>query len=104
MGNDETALALAGSEESSFDLNQVGVVLREKLWLINALTLIGGALGYAYLRSIPRSYFAKAVIQIDPQEVKVVSFQHDLEAQDFANQEVLDSIVATLKSRAFLAD
>lgn len=103
--SDDTSSALIvlpDEEETSFDPGRVWRIIRGRLWIILALGLIGALAGFAHMWRIPEKYFAQAVIQVDPQEVKVVSFQQDVASRDFANQDVLESLVATMKSRPFL--
>lgn len=97
-------MVLPEEEESSFDPKQIWSVIRAKVWLVLLLGAIGGVGGWAYLRSLPTKYFAQVVLQVDPQEVQVVSFQQNVESRNFANQDVLDSLVATIRSRPFLGE
>lgn len=96
----KSLILMPEAEESSFDPKQTWNVVRSRAWMIILLAVIGGLAGYAYLLSVPLNYYSHAVLQVDPQEVKVVNFQQD---GNFANQDVLDGIVATIKTRPFLS-
>jgi capsular exopolysaccharide synthesis family protein len=51
---------------SSLDLEQIWFVVREKAWLIGLCGLIGIFAGLAYIHHTPLTYYAQAVLEVDP--------------------------------------
>ncbi len=87
--------------EGGLDLRQMGKVLVKKAWLIVLLGLLGAFYGLYFLKHLPQVYSALAVLEVDPVEQKIVSFQ-EAAREDGGAQDMLDSYVATMKSRPFL--
>src|SRR5579862_6909524 len=97
----QNPFAASGLGESSMDFRQIGGVLVKKAWLIVLLGLVGAFGGFYYLKTRPHIYFAQAVLQVAPQENKIVPFPENNQA-DIGEQDMIENYVATLKSRPFL--
>lgn len=88
--------------ESSLDLEQIWFVLREKAWFIALFGLVGFFAGMAYIHHTPLTYSAKAMIQVDPEPIKVVNFDEMQQSKDPIGEEMGQTLLAVFKSRSFV--
>jgi capsular exopolysaccharide synthesis family protein len=89
--------------EDSFDVEQLLFVLREKVWLIAGCCFLGVIAGLAYIHHTPLTYYAQAVIQVDPEPLKVV----DSEVQqptDPISEEMGQTLLALFRNRSFVQE
>lgn len=81
-----------------FDFQEFFHLLREKAWLILTCTLVGLLLGGAYLMNAKKLYSARLVIQVEPQERKVVNIEQ-INRQDLSDRDALKTLETSLASR-----
>lgn len=89
------------SDEGQMDLYGIALAVLEKWWLIFLCAAAGFAIGIAVITHTPKTYRAQAVLQIDPEERKVLSFSED-QGPNLGNQEELQTMIASFRSRGFL--
>ncbi len=94
----------ADSSDGGVDFQQIVKVLLKKAWLIVLLGLVGAFAGLYFLKVKPQFYFAQAVLQVDSVEPRVVNFENGNGEGAQDTQDMVDTYVATLKSRPFLAE
>jgi capsular exopolysaccharide synthesis family protein len=92
---------LAEIGDGGVDFSQFFTVLREHLWLIVLLTIVGGLGGLGYVARMPRTYLATTVLQINNQPLKLLAFEGVQPAAQ-GIPEAADAIVAGVKHRSFL--
>jgi len=76
-------------------------ILREKFWVIAISLLTVGCVTGAYLYRAPKIYAAKAVLQVEQEEQKVINIQ-SVQKEDLQSVEFLKTVEQTLQSRALL--
>jgi capsular exopolysaccharide synthesis family protein len=86
---------------SSLDLDQIWHVIREKAWLIGLCGLLGILGGLAYIHHTPLTYYAQAVLEVDPDPVKVIGYNDVQEAKDPISDEMGQTLLAVFRSRQF---
>jgi capsular exopolysaccharide synthesis family protein len=86
---------------SSLDLDQIWHVIREKAWLIALCGLLGILGGLAYIHHTPLTYYAQAVLEVDPEPVKVIGYNDVQEAKDPISDEMAQTLRAVFTSRQF---
>lgn len=101
-GNHNPADLELDAPERPIDLEQIWFVLREKAWFIALFGLVGIFGGLAYIQHTPLTYSAKAVIQVDPEPVKVVNFDEVQQSKDPIGEEMGQTLLEVFKSRPFL--
>jgi len=86
---------------SSLDIEQIWYVAREKAWLIALCALIGIFGGLAYIHRTPLTYYAQAVIEVDPEPIKVVGYNQAQDTKDPISEEMGQTLLAVFRSRQF---
>jgi len=86
---------------SSLDLDQIWHVIREKAWLIGLCGLLGILGGLAYIKHTPLTFYAQAVLEVDPEPVKVIGYNDVQEAKDPISDEMGQTLLAEFRSRQF---
>ena len=77
-------------------------MLREKAWLITLFGVIGIFAGLAYIHQTPVTYQAQAVLQVDPEQVRVTNFEDVQQTtRDPISDEMGQTLLAVFKSRSF---
>lgn len=94
-------MKLEGTPSSSLDLEQIWFVLREKAWLILLCMLLGIFAGLAYIYRTPLTYQAVAVIEVDPEPVRVIGYNDVPEAKDPISPDMVQTMIAVFHSRQF---
>ena len=90
--------------ERSLDWGEIGHRLREKSWLILLCGLAGLCAMSAYVRKIPEVYRATAILQIDPEEQRVLGFDGGGgQNGEYATESAVATVLEGLRSRALLA-
>ena len=91
--------------ERSLDWGEIGHRVREKSWLVLLCGLAGLCLTSAYTRRIPEVYRATAVLQIDPEEQRVLGFDGGSggpSGGEYATEAAVGTVLESLRSRALL--
>ena len=86
---------------SSLDLDQIWHVIREKAWLIGLCGLLGILGGLAYIHHTPLTYYAQAVLEVDPEPIKVIGYNDVQEEKDPISDEMGQTLLAVFRSRQF---
>jgi uncharacterized protein involved in exopolysaccharide biosynthesis len=86
---------------SSLDLEQIWFVIREKAWLIALFGLLGILGGLAYIHRTPLTYYAQAIMEVDPEPIKVVGYNDIQQQQDPISEEMGQTLLAVFRSRQF---
>ena len=89
------------ASEGGIDFSQFYPLLREHLWLIVLLAIVGGLAGLGYVGRMPRTYLATTVMEINTHPMKLLAFEGVQPAMQ-GTPEVADAVVAGFKNRAFL--
>jgi succinoglycan biosynthesis transport protein ExoP len=86
---------------SSLDLDQIWHVIREKAWHIGLCGLLGILGGLAYIHHTPLTYYAQAVLEVDPDPVKAIGYNDVQEEKDPISDEMVQTVLAVFRSRQF---
>jgi capsular exopolysaccharide synthesis family protein len=89
------------SLDKPLDLQEALYVIIEKAWVIAICFFVGALVGLAQIGRTPSTYRSVCVLQVDPEQRKVVSFQ-DENATDSTNSEGLQTALEGFHSRVFL--
>jgi polysaccharide biosynthesis transport protein len=100
MNTNDLDLRLDVSEKP-FDLEQIWHLIRERAWLIVLFGIIGVIAGLAYIKRTPLTYYSQAVIQVDPEPVRVVNFEEVQRTQDLISEQMGQTLIAVFRSRTF---
>lgn len=87
-------------EEDEFDWRSYLISLREKLWLVILLPMIGGALAYGYLTRAKPQFSSSATLEVEGKQ-RVVDMEQVSET-DWAEKETINTLAATIRSTTFL--
>lgn len=92
-----------GEDESirKFSFLEIVHILREKAWLIIVCIIAGLFIGLGYSARQSKIYRSKAVIEVVAEESNFLKFEEG-RSQDYSNQDALQTIVASFRSRTFL--
>ena len=95
---------LDSAPSSSLDFDQVWYIARDKAWLIILAGLLGILGALAYIHKTPLTYYAQAVIEVDPEPVKVIGYNEDVqETKDPISEDMAQTLKAVFQSREFAA-
>ncbi len=81
-----------------FDFQEIFHVLREKAWIIVTSVIVALLLGGAYIMNATKLYAARAVIQVEQSERKVVNIEQ-VNREDLTDRDALKTLEAALASR-----
>jgi capsular exopolysaccharide synthesis family protein len=84
------------------DFRTLFYTLRERAWLLALCLLLTGFATAAYLARAPRIYAAKAVLQLEQEEQKILKVE-GVQQEHLQSLEALKTVEQTLQSRALLA-
>lgn len=87
-------------DEEDFDWRSYLISIREKLWLIILLPLIGLAISYGYLQRATPVYSASAILEVESKQ-KVMDVA-EVSEKDWAEKETINTLAATIRSTTFL--
>src|SRR5881628_2651795 len=76
--------------------------LLDKIWIILLCVVVAGFLTGAYLLRSPKYYRARAILQVEQQEQKILNRVEKVQQEDFRSLEVLRTIEQVLKSQSLL--
>ena len=101
-GNQRPEPKLEVAPASSMDIEQIWYILREKAWLILLFGLLGILGGLWYIHKTPLTYYAQAVIEVDPEPIKVVGYDEAVqETKDPISEDMAQTLKAVFHSREF---
>jgi capsular exopolysaccharide synthesis family protein len=84
------------------DLEQIWYIIREKAWLILLFGLLGILGGLWYIHKTPLTYYAQAVIEVDPEPIKVIGYDEAVQAtKDPISEDMAQTLKAVFHSREF---
>lgn len=92
---------LESDAEGHFDIREYWIVLLEKAWLIVLCTLAGLFAGLSYVKNLPVTYHAQAVLQLGVESRNPLGLE---QADDMrmGGQELYQTVIASLGSHGFL--
>ena len=91
-------------EESTirrFTLLEIVHVLKENAWLIVVCMIAGLFVGIGYSVKHARVYRSRAILEVVSDEPNILKFEEG-RSQDYTNQDALQTILASFRSRSFL--
>jgi succinoglycan biosynthesis transport protein ExoP len=93
--------SLSDSDEEQMDFRGISHAILQKWWLILFCAAIGLGAGLAQISRTPKSYRAQAVLQVDPDGKKLLTFSED-ESSDYNTGEALQTTIVSFRSRPFV--
>ena len=84
------------------DLRTLLQVLTERLWIILLLTVAALLLAVSYLNRAVPLYSSTATLQVEQEEQKIIMLDKGVPQEDLRSQDVMETIVQTLKARSLL--
>jgi capsular exopolysaccharide synthesis family protein len=87
--------------ESGFDIREYWIVLLEKAWLIVLCLLAGLFAGLSYVKNLPVTYSAQAVLQLGVENRNPLGIDQGEDTQ-MIGQELYQTVIASLSSHGFL--
>jgi len=88
-------------DEDDFDWRPLIMAVRERLWLVIVMPVLGAAIGFAYIKRTPPTYESRTTVEIeDRHQVVNVEEVSGSELRDIAT---MNTVAATIQSRTFLA-
>ena len=101
LTNGSNSAELLELTDQSMDWQEVWHVLLEKSWIIAICAIVGFFAATAYVKRIPVTYRATAVLQYDADDRKVLDFE-DGTRQDLAKDAEVQTILEAFRSRSLL--
>jgi polysaccharide biosynthesis transport protein len=87
--------------ERSFDVQKLLQTLIEKWWIIILVTCATSLPAYWWVRKVPVTYQAKAVLQVEQEEQRLVGIE-EVSRQDLRTGEMVNTIVQNIKNSRVL--
>jgi capsular exopolysaccharide synthesis family protein len=87
--------------EQTFSVLEISHLLMEKAWLIVVCMIMCLFIGLGYVSKQPKTYRSETAIEVDSEAPSVLKFDED-HPVDYTNQEALQTIVASFRSRSLL--
>ena len=84
----------------SFDFRALLHTLVDKFWVILLCIVVTGFLTGAYIMSSPKQYLARAVVQVEQQEQKILKGVEKVQQEDLRSLDVLRTIEQVFKSQS----
>jgi polysaccharide biosynthesis transport protein len=102
MSHAPTSRAADVTLHTHLDFRTLFYTLRERAWLMAVCLVLAGFATAAYLARSPRIYAAKAVLQVEQEEHKILKVE-GVQQERLQTVEALKTVEQTLQSRALLA-
>lgn len=96
-----TSDILDSDGETGFDVREYGIALLEKAWLIVLCVLAGLFAGLSYVKNLPVTYYAQAVLQLGVESRNPLGIDQGDDTQ-MMGQEFYQTVIASLRSHGFL--
>jgi len=87
-------------DEEEFDWRSYAILVREKLWLVILMPLIGAAISFGYLQRAQPVFSSSSVLEVEDKQ-KVVDMAEVAE-RDWAEKDTINTLAATIRSTTFL--
>lgn len=101
MNDNSTGESESQISEQTFSFQEITHILMERAWLIVVCVIVSMFLGLGYAAKQPKTYRSQAAIEVDSEEPSVLKFDEG-HPVDYSNQDTLQTIVASFRSRSLL--